>query len=564
MTGIKKLMYKLGVLICLGVVALFFATCEPVPDHCGRAELYNPSFQFCFAGKAYNKCSGKTYNPLTQGCTDRNEVGTRCLDSTFVKLGTPCNGYTLSVASAPANGGEVTLTPNRTNFAADEQVALSATAMDGYMFIGWAGASTSASATIDVRMDSNKPLVAIFNPTNTAGATTHTLVTTAFPEHSGTVFVNSAASTGTTTHDNGAEITVSAKAAQGYVFSGWSGALTSEASPTAIIMDNSKTLVAMFTLVVYTLTVGSNPETGGTVFVDGTALKGVVEQNVGARVRVYALPAAGYVFTGWSVAEMGAENPEWITVTESNQRLIANFTHTGAIVVNPCADDLGSDECCDANPTHLSCVNTFTDGRDGQVYRMVTIGTQAWMAENLNFAADGSVCYDNDSNNCNTYGRLYDWATVMDLSSNCNFGECAGQVQYRHQGICPLGWYVPSDDEWQTLIDFVGINPGAKLKSTSGWAGDGHGSDRFGFSAMPGGGYNNNTGSFEVGMQGFWWSATESDINASRWTIHHTSNAMSGYNNPKSTMFSLRCIQNDDNITPPTTHTLTTTEHLSP
>ena len=131
---------------------------------------------------------------------------------------------------------------------------------------------------------------------------------------------------------------------------------------------------------------------------------------------------------------------------------------------------------------------------EGQTYKTVVIGTQTWMAENLNYAATGSKCgnsseglSDNNTTFCDTYGRLYNWSTATT--------------------VCPPGWHLPSCPEWNTLKNYVGPSTaGTKLKAASGW-GSGNGTDDFGFSALPGG--LGSGGSFYyVGNVGDWWSAS--------------------------------------------------------
>jgi uncharacterized protein (TIGR02145 family) len=141
---------------------------------------------------------------------------------------------------------------------------------------------------------------------------------------------------------------------------------------------------------------------------------------------------------------------------------------------------------------------TFTDPRDGKVYKTVRLGGVVWMAENLNFAAEGSVCYENDEANGDKYGRLYDWETA--------------------KKACPDGWRLPTEEEWTALVDYAGgVAAGTTLKSTAGWnegpyhgiTGMGNGTDDFGFSALPGGNGSGNGNFYEVGISGKWWSATE-------------------------------------------------------
>jgi len=166
-------------------------------------------------------------------------------------------------------------------------------------------------------------------------------------------------------------------------------------------------------------------------------------------------------------------------------------------------------------PTQSGIIKGTPVYYEGETYLTVVIGTQTWMASNLNYDAPGSKC-----NNCATYGRLYDWATAM----GCNSTSCSGQIKTKHQGICPDGWHIPSNADWNVLMKTV--NPscsdnsycagaGTKLKAREGWnsySGVPAGTDDFGFSALPGGlGYSN--GSFgNVGYGGFWWVVPASAI----------------------------------------------------
>jgi len=193
--------------------------------------------------------------------------------------------------------------------------------------------------------------------------------------------------------------------------------------------------------------------------------------------------------------------------------------------------------------TFLPAVSTC----DGMAGSTVTIGSQTWMKKNLNCNVGGSKCYDNNSTNCNTYGRLYNWATAMNLPSSCNSNSC--KVQFPHKGICPSGWHLPSNEEWQTLIYFAGGSiAGKKLKATSDWNSyngvSGNGTDEHGFSALPGGiGYSD--GSFrDVGNYGSWWSASEyaSSIAYYRYMYDRSEDAYWN-NDDKSYLFSVRCLQ---------------------
>jgi len=149
-------------------------------------------------------------------------------------------------------------------------------------------------------------------------------------------------------------------------------------------------------------------------------------------------------------------------------------------------------------------IETFVDIRDGKTYRKVQIGTQTWMAENLKYEADNSICYyDGWSHvdpvqNCREYGRLYDWNTAMNGESGSNTKPSGVE------GVCPVGWHLPSDAEWTVLIDYVGKNAGTKLKSRE-FHGNSEtrtpdGTDIYGFSALSIGRYS--------GIDR-WWTASD-------------------------------------------------------
>jgi uncharacterized protein (TIGR02145 family) len=134
---------------------------------------------------------------------------------------------------------------------------------------------------------------------------------------------------------------------------------------------------------------------------------------------------------------------------------------------------------------------TYTDTRDGNVYGTVKIGNQTWFVQNLAYKA-GSGCwaYKEDTNNVATYGYLYDWFTA--------------------KSSCPVGWHLPSDKEWKTLISNLGEEDvaGGKLKEKGliHWISPNEsGSNESGFTALPGGflnGFNVYSG---IGECGIWW-----------------------------------------------------------
>jgi len=148
---------------------------------------------------------------------------------------------------------------------------------------------------------------------------------------------------------------------------------------------------------------------------------------------------------------------------------------------------------------------------DGYTYDVVTIGEQVWFAENLQTtvyangsgipevtdnifwgnASNGARCvYENEESNLAIYGRLYNGHAVTDARK-----------------LCPNGWHVPTDEDWEELRDYItsqGLETATALKSTYGWIDDGNGTDDFGFSGVPGGSRGLNF--YYAGVAGLWYS----------------------------------------------------------
>jgi uncharacterized protein (TIGR02145 family) len=168
---------------------------------------------------------------------------------------------------------------------------------------------------------------------------------------------------------------------------------------------------------------------------------------------------------------------------------------------------------------------------DGNTYQTVQIGTQCWTQSNFtvskyrngdnipnitdntqwsqtNTSSTGAWCnYNNDANNGTTYGKLYNWYAVNDI-----------------RGLCPTGWHVPTDSEWNLMVKYLDPNAdttcvvclpytnaaGTVLKSPSGWASNGNGTNLSGFTALPGGGRFNDGdfGNLGSNIYVFWWSSS--------------------------------------------------------
>lgn len=224
------------------------------------------------------------------------------------------------------------------------------------------------------------------------------------------------------------------------------------------------------------------------------------------------------------------------------------FTGASGIYSTVLTDIPSSDKTITFN--FIAC----TDGDDNN-YPVVRIGTQVWMAENLKTTRDrektsisdvtdktgwstlstpGLCWYDNNAAAYkDTYGALYNWYAV-------GTGK-----------LCPIGWHVPSDEEWSTLANFLGGESVAanKLKETDGthwyspWYEPSVATDEYGFTALPGG-CRYDDGTFDViEFAGGWWSSTKIDVTTAygRVMIYNSSTLLKGWDY-KTSGYSIRCL----------------------
>jgi len=200
---------------------------------------------------------------------------------------------------------------------------------------------------------------------------------------------------------------------------------------------------------------------------------------------------------------------------------------------------------------------------DAADYGEVDIGGQIWMAKNWGCYVSGSKCYNNDPTNCEKYGRLYDWSTAMGISTIYNSSYYNPSASIKYRGVCPSGWHIPNNAEWDRLMRYVDGTSGTSspydsptagkhLKAKEGWnscgpSGSGKSyscEDTHGFSALPGG-YGGSDGSIgNVGNYGRWWSSSEYNADYAYYrSMYYVSEYANYHLNYKDFLFSVRCLQ---------------------
>ena len=206
------------------------------------------------------------------------------------------------------------------------------------------------------------------------------------------------------------------------------------------------------------------------------------------------------------------------------------------------------------------------DSRDNKSYKTVTIGTQTWMAENLNFGTminsttstdnqtDNDIiekyCYTNEVDSCAIYGGLYQWDEMM------QYVTIEGT-----QGVCPTGWHLPTDTEWKTLemelgmtqsqadgLGYRGTDQGSQLAGneplwTNGSLDQNGAFGSSGFTALPGGDRSTSGSFFDQSSFAYFWSSSESGGNAWTRMLFYSIPKVRRTGFSKSNGFSVRCVQ---------------------
>ena len=223
-----------------------------------------------------------------------------------------------------------------------------------------------------------------------------------------------------------------------------------------------------------------------------------------------------------------------------------------------------------------TCPATVTDV-DGNTYNTVQIGNQCWMRENLRTTrySDGTAidlgadlstntayryCPNDDAGNVRAYGYLYNWKAVMRNSSSSSANPSGVQ------GVCPAGWHVPSDAEWDELEDYVSSQSRYRcggsstsiakaLASARGWVSSSEpcavgnnpsGNNATGFSALPAGYYYGSFDDFGYDYASFWSSTEYNSSYAYTRSLYYISAFVSSYYSSKCYGFSVRCLRNQE------------------
>jgi len=478
-----------------------------VKEQCGNNH-FDPNNEFCFQNtRIYDKCNGKQFDPTIDVCVAGEAVKPKCgtgnydIDTQFCYnnyVYKKCNGSEYNPAESFCDGGVKYALCGGQKYDPSRQTCNGASVVDipKCSSAGYDSATSFCyNNTIYAKCGGKvyDPSIKTCEGTNIVDIVELTVY---FNANGG---MDGSDPPKTVKANPGKVITIPGQqtiSRNGYSFGGWntspSGAGTYYNVNDQYIVTGDVTLYVKW-IPIRTVTFDGNGATSGDppepISVDsGTAI--VLPGN-------RTLAKNGYAFWGWNTsgAETGIRyNADSAYVVTNNVTLFAMWTG-------------------------------FIDSRDGKIYKARVIGDKVWMAENLNYQTpDSSWCAQND---CDKYGRLYAWNVA--------------------KNVCPAGWHLSDDAEWNRLVEMAGGSNGAgrTLKTKSGWSSNG--TDNYGFSALPGK-YRSPDNSFrDLGFGACWWTATENDNN-SNFAKYNCISSTDGYVYQsaidKRYGFSVRCLQN--------------------
>ena len=158
---------------------------------------------------------------------------------------------------------------------------------------------------------------------------------------------------------------------------------------------------------------------------------------------------------------------EWISVVPTSQENPVSISSSSQGFYSSSDKESpsksGTESLC--GDTEYNVDSSFCDTRDNRIYRFVKIGSQVWMAENLKYyepenaiVLGNTTCFDNIPENCEKLGRMYTWNAAMGIGANeCRKAECTYMNEQKVKGICPSGWHLPKNEEWNTLFTTMGV-----------------------------------------------------------------------------------------------------------
>ncbi len=322
------------------------------------------------------------------------------------------NTYSLTVNAA---NGSVTRSPDQASYDYNASVTLNAVPAAGYTFTGWSGNLSGTANPATLTMNAAKTVTANF------ASLSYALAVSA---NNGSVAVSPAKST----YQYGEVVTLTATAASGYYFTGWSGTLSGSENPVTITIDGDESVTAQCALKTYSLTVNA---------ANGSVARSPSQSTYpnNQTVTLTATPAEGYTFTGWSGSLSGSANPATITMTD-NKTITANFSANtyslsvtapnAAITINPQKEaySYGETVTLAITPnTGYSFLN-WTGGLTGSA-NPATITIDENMTVTANCAADTYSLQVNAANGSvvrNPDQASYDYNTTVTLSASPNEG----------------------------------------------------------------------------------------------------------------------------------------------